>query len=96
MCLCIPTNYGQTSLACPKCPLPDVDVRGGDGGGGRHLAAQPPQLCLQVEVKLAQVPRVNVGQGGAPPRPQPCISSSAVKRSIGFTIGFHNHGEGPY
>ena len=21
---------------------------------------------------------------------------SAVKRSIGFTIGFHNHGEGPY
>ena len=20
----------------------------------------------------------------------------AVKRSIGFTIGFHNHGEGPY
>ena len=23
-------------------------------------------------------------------------SSSAVKRSIGVTIGFHNHGEGPY
>ena len=23
-------------------------------------------------------------------------SVSAVKRSIGFTIGFHNHGEGPY
>ena len=22
--------------------------------------------------------------------------ASAVKRSIGFTIGFHNHGEGPY
>ena len=22
--------------------------------------------------------------------------SSAVKRSISFTIGFHNHGEGPY
>ena len=21
---------------------------------------------------------------------------SAVKRSIGFTVGFHNHGEGPY
>ena len=21
---------------------------------------------------------------------------SAVKRSIGFTIGFHNHGDGPY
>ena len=21
---------------------------------------------------------------------------SAVKQSIGFTIGFHNHGEGPY
>ena len=24
------------------------------------------------------------------------IISSAGKRSIGFTIGFHNHGEGPY
>ena len=24
------------------------------------------------------------------------ISTSAVKRSIGFTISFHNHGEGPY
>ena len=24
------------------------------------------------------------------------ILISAVKRSIGFTIGFHNHGEGPY
>ena len=24
------------------------------------------------------------------------IFSSAVKRSIGSTIGFHNHGEGPY
>ena len=22
--------------------------------------------------------------------------SSAVKRSIGYTTGFHNHGEGPY
>ena len=24
------------------------------------------------------------------------LRSSAVKRSIGFTIGFHNHGEVPY
>ena len=24
------------------------------------------------------------------------VVTSAVKRSIGFTIGFHNHGEGPY
>ena len=24
------------------------------------------------------------------------VVPSAVKRSIGFTIGFHNHGEGPY
>ena len=24
------------------------------------------------------------------------IISSAGKRSIGFTIGFHNYGEGPY
>ena len=24
------------------------------------------------------------------------VSCSAVKRSIGSTIGFHNHGEGPY
>ena len=24
------------------------------------------------------------------------VKISAVKRSIGFTIGFHNHGEGPY
>ena len=24
------------------------------------------------------------------------IASSAVKRSIGFTIGFYNHREGPY
>ena len=24
------------------------------------------------------------------------VLCSAVKRSIGFTIGFHNHGEGPY
>ena len=23
------------------------------------------------------------------------VQISAVKRSIGFTIGFHNHGEGP-
>ena len=23
-------------------------------------------------------------------------TTSAVKQSIGFTIGFHNHGEGPY
>ena len=26
----------------------------------------------------------------------PTITYSAVHRSIGFTIGFHNHGEGPY
>ena len=25
-----------------------------------------------------------------------CIEISAVKRSIGSTTGFHNHGEGPY
>ena len=36
-----------------------------------------------------------------PPPPPPSvrgtdISTSAVKRSIGFTIGFHNHREGPY
>ena len=24
------------------------------------------------------------------------LKASAVKRSIGTTIGFHNHGEGPY
>ena len=24
------------------------------------------------------------------------ILTRAVKQSIGFTIGFHNHGEGPY
>ena len=24
------------------------------------------------------------------------IASSAVKQSIGFTIGFYKHGEGPY
>ena len=24
------------------------------------------------------------------------VQTSAVKRSIGSTIGFHNHGEGPY
>ena len=24
------------------------------------------------------------------------LKASAVKRSIDFTIGFHNHGEGPY
>ena len=24
------------------------------------------------------------------------VITSAPKRSIGFTIGFHNHGEGPY
>ena len=24
------------------------------------------------------------------------FEASAVKRSIGFKIGFHNHGEGPY
>ena len=24
------------------------------------------------------------------------LCCSAVKQSIGFTIGFHNHGEGPY
>ena len=24
------------------------------------------------------------------------VITSAAKRSIGFTIGFHNHGEGPY
>ena len=26
----------------------------------------------------------------------PHTGTSAVKRSIGSTIGFHNHGEGPY
>ena len=25
-----------------------------------------------------------------------CITFSAVKRFIGSTTGFHNHGEGPY
>ena len=25
-----------------------------------------------------------------------CQQTSAVKRYIGFTISFHNHGEGPY
>ena len=39
--------------------------------------------------------------GGKKPGPARGLSSpsqiiSAVKRSIGFTIGFHNHGEGPY
>ena len=27
---------------------------------------------------------------------RPADSRSAVKRSIGSTTGFHNHGEGPY
>ena len=31
------------------------------------------------------------GRGGGG---EACVS--AVKRSIGFTIGFHNHGGGPY
>ena len=73
------SNYGQTSLACLQCPLPDVDVRGGDGGGGRHLAAQPPQVCLQVQVKLAQVPRLNVAQGGAPPGPKPAATTPSSR-----------------
>ena len=29
-------------------------------------------------------------------RSEDIVCISAVKRSIGFTIGFHNHGEGPY
>ena len=27
---------------------------------------------------------------------QPSFTTSAVQCSIGFTIGFNNHGEGPY
>ena len=30
------------------------------------------------------------------PASGPGLHTSAVKRSIGFTNGFHNHGEGPY
>ena len=29
-------------------------------------------------------------------RKQLSVAGSAVKRSIGSTTGFHNHGEGPY
>ena len=50
------------------------------------------------------------GGGGCSNKTSPCLSSqnidtdttnckhwnSAVKRSIGSTIGFHNHREGPY
>ena len=31
-----------------------------------------------------------------PPAGNCSVLTSAVKRSISFTIGFHNHGEGPY
>ena len=43
------------------------------------------------------------GEGGEDPPPHLLQlglllhpATSAVKCSIGFTIGFHNHGEGPY
>ena len=34
--------------------------------------------------------QASLDHGGAQP------VTSAVKQSFGFTIGFHNHGEGPY
>ena len=34
--------------------------------------------------------------GWTSPPPHPCNQTSAVKRSIGSTIGFHNHGQGLY
>ena len=41
-------------------------------------------------LELDHGPGVAAGQGG------PGDLGSAVKRSIGSTTGFHNHGEGPH
>ena len=45
------------------------------------------------DIKCLMISECDCSQSG--PRP-PSVECSAVKRSIGFTIGFHNHGEGPY
>ena len=44
-------------------------------------------LQLHVSGWIVPIPD-NLGGGGG--------STSAVKRSVGSTIGFHNHGEGHY
>ena len=45
------------------------------------------------DIKCLMISECDCSQSG--PRP-PSVECSAVKRSIGFTICFHNHGEGPY
>ena len=58
----------------------------------------PSQLCLSTRGEFESVKLET--RGCAPPtavthRSGQGIKISAVKRSIAFTIGFHNHGEGP-
>ena len=74
-----------------------TDVSGallvGDDGQPRPLEVAAPVAAL-----LHPPPP---WQQGPPPAPvlnilQTGVRTSAVKRSIGSTIGFHNHGEGPY
>ena len=64
-----------------------------------------PQAGVQADghtrPAAAEVAGVGAGQAPGPRlRARPVavvrIPISAVKRSVGFKIGFHNHGEGPY
>ena len=58
------------------------------GPGNGELRGDPAGAHWDIVTKS---PR----QRDAPPLSQ-SDDTSAVKRSIGFTTGFHNHGEGPY
>ena len=70
--------------------------------GTRIRVVPPPQSIYlifgQKELFLSDIGREaaagrRAGDTAASPR---CIFISAVKRSIGSTTVFHNHGEGPY
>ena len=61
-------------------------IRRGPGAGDRQRGERG-QLLQHLPPRVA--PRQVTGQASV-------VGNSAVKGSIGFTIGFHNHGEGPY
>ena len=62
----------------------------------RHKTEAVPRFC-QGFVFIASMSLLSTGetQRNQTVPPQPEVNFSAVKRSIGFTISFENHGEGP-
>ena len=70
------------------------------GSSPRSLLSNRYLGFLESKLQVRSLQQINIpGSEPLTAGAEPSLAwrcSSAVKRSIGFTIGFHNHGEGPY